>query len=298
MADTPARIEARGLLRRRARRRRDKAPPVGETTRRFRAVVAYDGTAYAGFQRQNERVAVQELLEAALEEATRLPVSVAGAGRTDAGVHADGQVVAWDSRTSLPASALRHLCDHLLPEDVRVLALEETSAGFDPQRDAVRKLYAYLLLPGDAELPRWRRVAWQVPASIDPGRMRQGAAHLVGRHDFRAFRNDPGPERRDEATVRTLESVDVLSPGPFVRIEAVGPGFLYMMVRNVTAALVAVGLGEREPGWIAEVLASRDRRRLPPPAPPQGLTLVRIAYADGFGADAARQDVEDAPVVR
>src|SRR5262245_22299492 len=135
MTETPARAEALRRLRRPARRRRDKAPPLSDAARRFRAVVAYDGTNYAGFQRQRERVTVQEILEAAVEEATRAPTVVVPAGRTDAGVHADGQVVAFDSPTALPPKALLHICGHVLPDDVEVLRLEETRADFDPQRD-------------------------------------------------------------------------------------------------------------------------------------------------------------------
>ena len=283
MTETPARAIAKSMLRRRARRRRDKAPPVADAARRFRAVVAYDGTAYAGFQRQNEHVTVQEVLEAALAEATRLEAVVVPAGRTDAGVHADGQVVAFDSRTALPADALRHLFDHLLPEDVRVLKVEEAPADFDPQRDAVRKLYRYAIFTLAHELPRWRRLSWHVPEPLDLDAMREGARHLLGTHDFRAFRSDPGPERRNEGTVRTIERIEISRIGDFVRLDATGPGFLYMMVRNVTAALVSVGRGEHPGGWVSEILAARDRRRLPPPAPAAGLTLVRVEYADGFG---------------
>jgi tRNA pseudouridine38-40 synthase len=283
VTETKARRLARQMLRRPARRPRASPPPVGAEERRFRAVVAYDGTGYAGFQRQRDRVAVQEILEAALEEATGVPAAVVGAGRTDAGVHADGQVVAFGSRTGLPASALRHLCDHVLPEDVRVLRLEAAPAGFHPQKDAVRKLYRYAILEEPDPLPRWRRVAWQVGETLDLDTMRAGARHLVGTHDFRAFRSDPGPARRDEDTVRTIERIDVRRDGPFVVVDATGPGFLYMMVRNLTAALVAVGRGARPALWVAEVLAARQRPRLPPPAPAHGLTLVRVDYADGFG---------------
>lgn len=284
MTETPARKLARAMLRRDARRRRDRPPPVAAESRRFRAVVAYDGAAYAGFQRQREHVTVQEVLEAAIEAATRLPATVAPAGRTDAGVHADGQVVAFDSATGLPAEALRHLFDHLLPPDVKVLRVGEARPDFDPQRDAVRKLYRYSILEGGPALPRWRGLAWHVESPLDLASMREAAAHLVGTHDFRAFRNDPGPERRDERTVRTVERLDLVRDGAFVVLDAVGPGFLYMMVRNVAAALVAVGRGERPSAWAGEVLASRDRRLLPPPAPPGGLVLVRVEYADGFGA--------------
>lgn len=118
---------------------------------------------------------------------------------------------------------------------------------------------------------------------LDAIAMRVAASTLLGTHDFRAFRNDPGPDRRDEGTVRTIDRIDVTRTGDLLVVDAVGPGFLYMMVRNVTAALVSVGRGARPPAWIEDVLAARDRRRLPPPAPAHGLTLVRVEYADGFG---------------
>jgi tRNA pseudouridine38-40 synthase len=275
---TPARIAARDRLVRPPRRPTDGAPPVGDRPRRFRAVVAYDGSDYAGWQRQRDLVSVQEVLEAALEAATGLPVTLAAAGRTDAGVHAEGQVVAFDSRTLLPASALRHLCDHVLPDSLRVRVVEEAPEGFDPQRACVRKLYRYLVRTSPAPAPAWRAVAFTVPGPLDVARMREAASHLVGTHDFRSFRNDPGPERRGEDTVRTLERLSVDEALGLVRIEAEGPGFLYMMVRNLAAALLEAGSGRRPPAWAGEVLRARDRTLLPPPAPPGGLSLVRVDY--------------------
>lgn len=272
------------MLQRDARRSRHAPPPVAAQARRFRAVVAYDGTAYAGFQRQRERVTVQEILEAAIEEATRLPAIVGPAGRTDSGVHADGQVVAFNSTTALPASAIQHLFRHLLPDDVRVLRVEEAPADFHPQLHAIRKLYRSTMSTAAVEMPRLRRVHWNVGGPLDLPAMRAAAVHLVGTHDFRTFRSDPGPRRRGEGTVRTIESIDLRAESEIVTLDIVGPGFLYMMVRNVTSALVEVGRAARPPGWIAEVLARRDRSLVPPPSPAHGLTLVRVEYADGFGA--------------
>jgi tRNA pseudouridine38-40 synthase len=186
--------------------------------------------------------------------------------------------VAFDSATGLPAEALKHLCDHVLPDALRVLRVDEAPPGFDPQRACVRKLYRYLLRPARHESPSWNRTSWRLPADPDVAAMRDAAARLVGTHDFRAFRNDPGPERRDEGTVRTVARLDVEAALGLVRIEAEGPGFLYMMVRNLTAALVEVGLGRRPPEWAGDVLASRDRTRLPAPAPAAGLCLVRVDY--------------------
>lgn len=279
-ADTPARRAARALLVRAARRPTAGAPPVAgpDASRRFRARIAYDGSGLAGWQRQHDRVSVQELIEVAIEEATTLPAAVAAAGRTDAGVHAEGQVVAFDSRTLLPPRAVAHLCDHVLPPAVRVLDVADAPADFDPQRHCVGKLYRYLIRISPTQAPAWDRVAWRIPAPLDLRAMRDAAAFLVGTHDFRAFRNDPGPDRRDEPTVRTVTRIDVRGDDDLVRVEAEGPGFLYMMVRNLAAALVEVGSGRRPPGWCRDTLASRDRARNPPPAPAGGLTLVRVDY--------------------
>lgn len=278
------------MLRAPARRPSDRPPPVAPAPRRFRAVVAYDGAPFAGWQRQRDLVSVQEVLEAALEEATGLAgIAVAASGRTDAGVHAEGQVVAFDARTALPAEALRHLCDHVLPDSVRVRRVEEAPAGFDPQRHAVSKTYLYLVREVAHAAPAWDRVAWLLPGPLDVVSMRAAAASLVGTRDFRAFRNDPGPERRDEVTVRRLDRLEVSRAGDLVSIEAEGAGFLYMMVRNLAAGLVEVGSGRRAPAWASEVLAARDRRLLPPPAPPQGLCLAGVKYADGFPSVAAER---------
>ncbi len=281
---TPARIAARSRLRTQHLRGR-RPPPVREETRAYRALIAYDGSAYAGWQRQSELVSICEMIEAALEAATGCDAVTHAAGRTDAGVHADAQAIRFHSRTGLPADALRHLALQLLPPDIRVLLVEPAPEDWNPQRETVRKLYRYTILEQATESPAHERAAWRLwpPLSVEP--LRVAALHLVGEHDFRAFRNDPGPARRDQDTVRTLEQIDVQRAFGRVRIDVQGPGFLYMMVRNIAAALVEVGSGRRPPEWIADLLRSGDRRLGPPPAPAAGLTLVRIEYADGFGPD-------------
>jgi tRNA pseudouridine38-40 synthase len=281
---TPAREAARALLRRRPLAGR-RPPRTVEETALYRAIVAYEGSDWSGWQRQHEPVSVAEMLEAAIELATEAPTSVHAAGRTDAGVHAEGQAISFTSPTALPADGLRSICDMILPPSIRVAHLEPAPGGWNPQRDAVRKLYRYRLLEAPRPAPARERTAWRVGARLDLDRLRAGAAHLLGRHDFRAFRNDPGPERRGEDTVREIERLEVERVEDSVRLDVQGPGFLYMMVRNVTAALTEVALGRQDPAWIGTLLASRDRREGPPPAPPQGLTLVRVWYADGFGDD-------------
>ena len=223
------------------------------------------------------------MIEAALCLATGTQVSVHASGRTDAGVHADGQAVSFSSSTALPAEALRNISLMLLPPSIRMLHVEEAPEGWNPQRDAVEKLYRFRLIEAQSARPALERVAWRVGQPLDLDRVRAAAAPLVGRHDFRAFRNDPGALRRGENTVREIVSIEVERALGLVQLDVRGPGFLYMMVRNLTAALVEVATGREEPEWVARVLASRDRRLCPSPAPAHGLTLVRVRYADGFG---------------
>ena len=215
-----------------------------------------------------------------------MPVSLHASGRTDAGVHAEGQAIRFHAATALPADALRHRAARTLPPGLLVTLLEEAPPGWNPQRDALGKHYRYDLLESVGPAPARERAAWRVgaPGTLDVDAMRSAARSLVGRHDFRAFRNDPGPERRDENTVRTVESIDVTRALDLVRVDVRGGGFLYMMVRNVVASLAAVGWGAWPVEWVAAQLASRDRASGPPPAPPHGLALVSVRYPDGFGA--------------
>lgn len=247
-------------------------------------MVVYDGTEYRGWQRQRDELTVQELLEAALDRATGTVVGVRGSGRTDAGVHADGQVIAFDSRTRLPADAVRHRTAHLLPRDVQLVRLERAHPSFDPQRDAVAKCYRYTVLRAPAPSPSRERCAFRVDSPLDVDAMRRAAGTVVGRHDFRSFRTDPGPARRDEDTVRTVRSVELHDLGESLVVDVAGEGFLYMMVRNLVAGLLAVGRGDWGTGRMAEVLAACDRRLVPPPAPAHGLCLRGVTYDDGFAS--------------
>ncbi len=280
---TPARHAARALLRLRSaagrRPPRALAAPVA-----LRGLVAYDGTDWAGWQRQHEAVSVAEVLEAALEEALRHPVTVRASGRTDAGVHAEALPVAFECGAALPVDGLRRLADMLLPPSVRLVHLEPAPADWDPQRAARSKLYRYRVLETPWPAPARERTAWRLGAPLDLRAMQAAAAPLVGRHDFRAYRNDPGPERRDEDTVRTLHALDVeRRDDDELRLDVRGDGFLYMMVRNLAAALVEVGRGATPPSRPLALLGSGDRRLGPPPAPACGLTLCAVAYDDGFG---------------
>lgn len=247
---------------------------------RVALLVAYDGSDFAGFQSQANGRAVQDVLEAALGRLYGAALRVRGASRTDAGVHALGQVVSFDLGDPalagrIPLDRLPLALDGLLPPDVRVLGARTASASFDPRR-AVRKHYRYRLLVRPAPCPLRRREVWHVPPPLDLGAMARAAAQLAGRHDFAAFAASGG---RVGSTVRHLERLEVRRACPDeVHVEAVADGFLYHMVRNLVGTLVEVGRGRRRPEEMASLLASRRREAAGATAPARGLCLLAVEY--------------------
>ncbi len=238
----------------------------------------YDGTDFVGWQRQPNGRSVQEVLETALADLLGGPVTAAAAGRTDAGVHALGQVVALDAPRALPAKAYVRGLSALLPADVAVVAAEEVPDGFDPRRWATGKRYRYLVSRRASRAPLLRRTHWEVFSPVDVGSMRAAAPALLGTHDFSSFRaaDCEAPHPR-----RTLRELSLHEDGEVLRIEVEGTAFLKHMVRNLVGSLVEVGRGKRPPGWLAEILAARDRTLAGPTAPAHGLTLVRVTYGAG-----------------
>jgi tRNA pseudouridine38-40 synthase len=245
---------------------------------RVRLTLEYDGTDFVGWQRQLNGRSVQAVLEAALEELLGAPVVALAAGRTDAGVHALGQVVAFDAARVLPAKAYLRGLASLLPQDVAVVAAEEVPEGFDPRRWASGKRYRYLISRRPGRAPLLRRTHWELFTPLDVGAMRESAAALVGTHDFSSFRaaNCEAPHAR-----RTLRELALHEEGEVLRIEVEGTAFLKHMVRNIVGSLVEVGRGKRPPAWVAEVLAAKDRTLAGPTAPAHGLTLVGVTYGPG-----------------
>ena len=242
----------------------------------LKLTVEYEGTHYQGWQVQPGVPTVQEVLERALATALREAVRVRGAGRTDAGVHACGQVAAVHvSRVPADLGRLRRSLNALTPGDVAVREISLVDDAFDPRRDARSRVYEYRILNAPVPSPFWRRHAWHVPEPLDARAMDEAAAALVGEHDFAAFRGaDAEPVR---STVRrVLESRVDAGPLLVYRIEATA--FLKHMVRNIAGTLVEVGRGERAPGAMRDLLAGRDRTRAGATAPAHGLMLVAIRY--------------------
>jgi len=246
---------------------------------RFRVTLEYDGTDFSGFQLQPNGRSVQGALEAAVHEITREERRVIPAGRTDAGVHARGQVAHFDSDTRLSANDLQRALNAVLPRDVAVLALASAAPDFDARRDARAKLYVYRILNRPQPSPLRARTHLHLRAALDLGAMAEAAKSLLGSHDFSAFRGAPGGVPEDENPRRSLDRLELVPHGDEVWIEAQGRSFLRHMVRNIAGTLVEVGQGRRPPGELAEVLESRDRARAGPTAAAHGLCLEQVFYA-------------------
>lgn len=253
---------------------------------RFAIRVAYDGTDFHGWQRQEPPGGeplrtVQGVLDRALTEVLQTRVGCQGASRTDSGVHAEGQVAAFTADCRIPVDRIPAALNARLEEDVRIMAAWGVPDDFDPVGDALAKGYRYEIAPAPpftARLPFDRRMVFRTAHGLDAGRMRRAAAALVGTHDFSAFAH---AQHGRESPVRTVFSCEVSTlPDDRVTIDVSGSGFLYNMVRIIAGTLVEAGRGRIEPASVPDILASRDRSRAGPTLPAQGLRLRWIHYAE------------------
>jgi tRNA pseudouridine38-40 synthase len=245
----------------------------------WKIVLEYEGTDFAGWQIQPDARTVQGELNRALSIVLREPVKVTGAGRTDAGVHALGQVASFSSEVDV-AAHLRSI-NAVLPDDVIVREARPAPDGFHARRDAVRRHYRYRLHPGPVALER--RTCLVVRPWPDLEAMRAGARHLPGRRDFASLASSPEP---DESTDCVLERVDIIEDDSTWNVEVTANRFLRKMVRTLVGTLLEVGWGNRPPEWIQEVIEARDRRTAGPVIAPQGLFLVRVDYpGEGTGTE-------------
>jgi len=239
-------------------------------------VLEYDGTRYVGWQVQPNGPSIQAEVERALETLHKSPRRVTAAGRTDAGVHARAQVVSFPEERPLPISAYVRGMNALLPGDVAVRDASIEPDGFDARRSARGKRYRYVIENVGTRAPLSRLQAWWIHGRLDVDTMRAGAQHLVGRHDFAAFQ---AADCASEHAVREVRRLEVGGEGGGrIEVAVEATAFVKHMVRNIVGTLVEVGRGKREPGWVAEVLASRDRSRAGRTAPPQGLFLEEVFY--------------------
>lgn len=247
--------------------------------RRLRLTLEYDGSGFQGWQLQPDQRTVQGALEEALQQVVRAEVRAIGAGRTDAGVHARGQVAHADVPGALAPLALRRALNAALPADLAVIELREAAPDFHARRDARSKRYVYRILNRAVPSPERRGVTWHIRSRLDLDAMRAAGEILCGEHDFAAFRGAHGGAPERESTLRRLDRLEVAREGDEVCIAAAGRSFLRHMVRNLAGTLVDVGLGRSTPEDVAAILASRERARAGPTGPPQALCLERVCYS-------------------
>lgn len=248
--------------------------------RNVKLVLEYEGTGLSGWQRQKNGLTVQEHLETALAQLFQQPITVTGASRTDAGVHARGQVANFTAPSDIPLHGIRRGLNSALPETIAVTSATEVPADFHARFSASGKRYRYDLLCRPDRSPLLRHRAWHRPRSLDVDAMMVAARALIGEHDFAAFR---AAGCTAATTHRKVTSIDIRALGEVVRIDLTGNAFLRNMVRIITGTLVEVGEHRREIEDVAAVLAARDRTRAGQTAPAHGLTLMEVFYEPSRG---------------
>ena len=243
--------------------------------KRFMLTVAYDGTAYAGFQVQKNCPTIEGELNRALSGLLREDIRVIGASRTDAGVHALCNVAVFDSDTTIPAEKLAYALNARLPEDIRIQKSEEAAPDFHPRHCESRKTYEYRITRGEFPIPVKRLYSCFTYHTLNVDKMREAALYLIGEHDFKSF---CAAAAVVESTVRTIYSVEIAEEGADVVIRICGNGFLYNMVRIIAGTLMEVGRGRWSPEAVKEALAACDRTKAGPTAPACGLMLVKYEF--------------------
>ena len=243
--------------------------------RKYRLVLAFDGTAYHGWQRQQNGVAVQEIMEDTLSGVMGGPVAVTGCSRTDAGVHARRFVCSFFADTTIPAEKLPFVLNTLLPPDIRAIGCETAPDDFNARFDAVRKTYKYQILNAPFADPFLRNYAWHYPAKLDFEKMKAACAVIRGKKDFRCFMAAGSAVKN---TVRDLDGLWADKEGDLITVTASTNGFLYNMVRIIVGTLVYIGNGKLNLEELGELIEKGDRRLLGITAPPQGLRLYKVEY--------------------
>ena len=251
--------------------------------RRIMLTVAYDGSAYHGWQIEPTGITVEEVLNRALSALLKEEIRVSGASRTDAGVHARGNLCVFDTDAPIPPEKIAPALLGRLPDDIVVRASQEVPEDFHPRHCDSVKTYEYTIYRDRLPDPLVRKTSWFFYRDLDVEAMRKAAAHLIGEHDFQSF---CAAGAQVESFVRRILSLDVSEDGPFLKIRVSGTGFLYNMVRIITGTLVQVGLGQKRPEDLPTILTAKDRSQAGPTAPPQGLCLMKIdLYPAGLPAD-------------
>ena len=237
--------------------------------------VAYDGTNYCGWQKQNNGVAVEAVLNKHLSELLGTEISVIGASRTDAGVHAMGNVAVFDTDSRIPGEKFAYALNQRLPDDIAIQDSKEVAPDFHPRYCKCNKTYEYRVLNRKFPLPTERFYSYFLYYNIDVEKMQEAVRHLVGTHDFASFCS---ANAQVKDTVRTVNFINVRKENDIITIQVNGNGFLYNMVRIISGTLLQVGMGRMSVMDVKNILDARDRTKSGPTAPAEGLTLVEINY--------------------
>ena len=244
--------------------------------RNIKLLIAYDGSRYNGWQRQeNTENTIQGKLETLLSKMTGEMVEIHGSGRTDAGVHAKGQVANFHTDTKMTIEEIKEYMNEYLPMDIAVLEVKNAAERFHSRLNVKRKTYCYHIWNSQVPNVFARKYSYQVPEPLDLEAMKKAAFYLLGTHDFKSF---CARKKMKKSTVRMIESIDFQKEGDMIQITYRGNGFLYNMVRILTGTLIEVGKGERQPEEMKEILESQDRAKAGFTAPAQGLFMERVDY--------------------
>lgn len=246
----------------------------------YKILISYDGTQYGGWQVQPNSVSIQEKIEEALFQITQSNIKVIGSGRTDAGVHANGQVAHFQVKTLLSIDKTIFSLNSLLPEDIRVLKMDLVPSTFHARFSAKSKKYSYYISTKPVLIPFYRQYTTLVPTDIDIPLMKEAAKSFLGTHDFKSFANQASKGSASVDSIRTIYSIDFMEEEERIKIIFHGNGFLYKMVRNIVGTLIDIGKGKMSIHQIKQILEAKDRRFAGSVAPAKGLFLENVYYGD------------------
>lgn len=243
----------------------------------YKIIVAYDGTCYHGFAKQNNAITIQETLETAIEKIIRQPIQIIGAGRTDTGVHAKRQCCIFEADTCISTKKLLFAINSKLPKDIVIKELEEAEPSFHPRFAAKRKTYRYQILNSKISDPFLFPYVYLFGFTLDIEAMKEASRYMIGEHDFKCFCSAGSTV---QSTVRIIYDIHIKKKNDLIIVDICGNGFLYNMVRIIIGTLLQVGQGRLKPQEIQQIIKSKDRTLAGPTAPPQGLIMLEINYKD------------------
>ena len=244
--------------------------------RNIRLLLQYEGTRYQGWQRQTSSDnTIQGKIETLLSKMCQEPIEISASGRTDAGVHAMGQVVNFHTNSEMSTEEMLAYCNRYLPEDIAVVEVSEAAPRFHSRLNACGKCYCYRVINSDIPNVFWRRFAQEVPEKLDEDAMRRAAELLLGEHDFKSFTS---AKKGKKSTVRRIDEISIVREGNLLSFTFVGNGFLHHMIRILMGTLLEVGMGKRTPESMNDILEACNREKAGPLVPAKGLTLMKVYY--------------------